>query len=407
MTDTLQRPAASPAGDDLPTPPQSGVVTGALAALRAVLTGLLLVVVVLLAGWAADDRSAGGAAEVVRAGARVWLLAHGTSLELAGGAFSLTPLGLTALPLVLVWRAGRRVSRSLRVTSVRGAAGAALAVAVPYATLTGAVASLTGTPAVVPSPVSALLGGSVLALTAAGAGALSTDRLWRAAWHARGDRTRRVLRAAAICVTALAGAAALLVAGSLAVHGSRTAELFATTAPGPLGALALLLVGLACLPTAVVWALCWLAGPGFAVGTGTAVGPFGHELGAVPALPLLGALPAGGLPTWVGVLVLLVPLAAGALAGRDLHRSGEGQSSTALVLDVAVTALWSGAGVAVLAALSGGAAGGQRLAEVGPAPWACGLAVAVEVGTAALVTAGALRRRGTSWRRHHHTPLQD
>lgn len=393
MTETVQRPAASPSRDEQPASSRPPIVAGALAALRAALAGLLLVVLVLLAGSAADDRSGAAFAEVAGAGARVWLLAHGTSMELPIGHVTLTPLGLVLLPLALLRRAGRSVARSLRVTSVLGAAGAALAVAVPYAALTGAVAVLAGTVELEPSPVSALAGGGAVALVGAGAGASSVDRLWRAAWLARGGRTRRTSQAAAVALAGLLGAAALLVGGSLAVHGSRTAELFATTASGPLGGAGLLLLGLAYVPTAVVWGLCWLAGPGFAVGSATAVGPFDHDLGAVPALPLLAALPSGGPPVWAGVLVLLVPLTAGALAGRALHRSGEGLSRTAVVLDALVTALVAGGAVAVLAALSGGAAGGQRLAELGPSPWACGLAVAAAVGPAALLTAGLLRRR--------------
>lgn len=390
MTETLSPPSAEP--EQQRRPP---VVVGALAALRAGLGGLLLVVVVVLAGWAADDRSGAAAAQVLRAGMRVWLLAHGTVLELPLGRFSLVPLGLTVLPLALLWRAGRSASRGLRAVSVGGALRAALVVVAPYAALTGAVALLAGTPTVEPSPVSAVAGGGLVALVGAGAGALSRDRVWRAAWLRRGERTRRTLLAAGTAGVALLGAGALLVGGSLAVHAGRTAELFAVSAPGPLAGAALLLMGLAYAPEAVLWAACWLAGPGFSVGAGTAVGPFGTELAAVPALPLLAALPSGALPPWVGALVLLVPLTAGGLAGRALHRVTEGLPRTAVALDVTLTALWSGGAVAVLAVLAGGAAGGARLAQVGPSGWQCGLAVAAEVGVGASLVLWRLRRRVT------------
>ena len=68
------------------------------------------------------------------------------------------------------------------------------------------------------------------------------------------------------------------------------------------------------VPTAAVWGLAYVVGPGFAVGAGTSVSVAGADLGAVPAFPLLAALPQEPGPAW-GPLVLVVPLLAGVLAG--------------------------------------------------------------------------------------------
>ena len=403
MTETLQRPAVPGSGGAAPTR-RPALLVGALAGLRAMTTGLLLVVLLVVAGEAADDRSGAGALQAVRAGARVWLAASGTVLQTPTGRFSLVPLGLSALLLVLLWRAGRSVARELSVTTLGGAAAAALSVVAPCAVLTGAVARAAGTGAVQPSPVTALLGGALLASLGAGAGALSADGLrhpdvlgpvglWRAGRRPRGARVRRTSAAAITAVAVVLAGGALLGGASLVAHGERSAAIFGA-APGPLGGGALLLVGLAYLPTAVVWGACWLVGPGVAVGAGTAVGPFSHELGAVPALPLLAALPSGAAPTWAGALALLVPLTAGALAGAVLLRSAaEGRSRGAALLDVLLTAAWSGAAIAVLATLSTGAAGGQRLAQLGPSPVLCGLAFAAETAAGALLAVEVLRRR--------------
>lgn len=391
MADTLARPSP-PASTDGDRRPRRPVVDGALLALLAGLTSLGLVALVVLVGAAVDDRTGAATGTVLRAGARVWLVAHGTALEAPPVRFSLVPLGVSALPLALLWRTGRALGRRLDVASVAGAARAALLVAAPYAAFTGLVALATRTSAVEPSPLSALTGSGLLALVGAGAGALTAGGLWRASWLGRRARVRRTLAAASAALTALVGGAALLVGGSLAWHGPRTAELFATAAPGALAGAALLLTCLVYLPTALVWSVSWTVGPGFAVGAETAVGPFGHAVGAVPALPLLAALPDGPVPTAVGVLTMVVPVAAGALAGRCLHRASDGLSRAARALDLLLTSLWTGAAVALLAALSSGAAGGQRLAAVGPSAWRCGLAAAVEVGVAALVATQVLRR---------------
>ena len=394
MTETLQRPAASAPPHPEPTSfLRRPLVVAARAALVAAVLGVLLAAVPVVGAWAGDDRSSAALADCVRTAGQVWLAAHGTALDLPDGRFDLAPLGLALVPLALLARAGRSVSLHRRATSVREAARAAASVAVPYAALCAGAAAICGTSALRPSVLSAALAGLGTALLGAGAGALRPDRLWRAAWSRPGDRTRRTLPAAVVAVSTLLAGGALLVAGSLLGHFGRATDLAAATAPGVVGGAGLLLLGLSYVPNAVVWGASWLAGPGFAVGTGTAVGPFAHELGAVPALPLLAALPAGSPPGWLAVLALAVPLGAGALARRVLHRRADGRSRTRAVLDVLATAGWSGAAVAVLAVLAGGSAGGARLAELGPSATRVGLAFALEVALGALVAALLLRRR--------------
>ncbi len=391
MTETLQRPAA-------PAPPEPGVLdrplaVGVRAALVAALLGVLVVALPVVAAWAGDARTTATLADCTRTAGQVWLAAHGASSALGDGRFDLTPLGLSLLPLALLARAGRSASVHRRATSVRAAAGAAVSVAVPYAALCAGVAAASATPVLRPSVVSAVLAGLGTGLLGAGVGALRPDRLWRAAWLRLGDRSRRTLPAAAVAVCTLLAGGALLAGSSLLGHLGRATDLAEATAPGAVGGAGLLLLGLSYVPNAVVWAAAWLAGPGFAVGTGTAVGPFAHELGAVPALPLLAALPAAGVPGWVGATALAVPLAAGALAGRVLHRRSDAPTRGRAVLDALVTAGWSGAAMAVLSLLAGGAAGGARLAELGPSATRVGAAVAVEVAMGALAAGVLLRRR--------------
>ena len=84
--------------------------------------------------------------------------------------------------------------------------------------------------------------------------------------------------------------APLLVGGPLAAHLPRAAELARATAPGPVGGVALLLLGLRWPRTPSSGGFL-AGGPGLRRRRRHAVGPFGHDLGAVPALPLLAALP--------------------------------------------------------------------------------------------------------------------
>jgi hypothetical protein len=389
MTETLNRPAPP-----LPRPPRrpaaeeparSPLALGASAALWAALAGLLLVVLPVLLFWATDSRSGTGWVEVVRTAGRFWLVAHGASLDVPGGRYALTPLGLLLVPLWLVARFAGAAAREVPAPRRVGAA-----VAGAYGLLTMLVAiACTGSEVHV-SPVQSLVGGLVVGGTGAAVGLLRPGHLL---WHGLGTRTRRLLSSGGAAVALLLAAGALLVGGSLAMHGSRAVDLAGASDPGALGGFALLLTGIALVPNAVVWGVAWLTGPGFAAGVGTSVGPFGHELGPVPALPLLAALPEGGVPEWVAVLVLAVPLLAGAVAGRlvaaDLRDDAASWSRTAL--EAAAVGPVCGVALGVLAWTSGGAVGGARLVELGPSPLAVAAATTATVAVGAV--AGALVRR--------------
>ena len=398
MTETLSRPSRPPS-----MPPRrpaaadrdrSSLSLGAGAGVWAAAAGLLCVGLPLLLLWAADSRSGTGWVEVLRSAGRFWLAAHGTTLAVPGGQLSLTPLGLLLLPLALVARFAASAARDAAPPTVRAAATLALAAAVPYALLALVVGMVCSGPDVHVLPVQSLPGAFVVAAAGAGVGALRPARLWRAAWYALSGRTRRLAAGTASATAALLGAGAVLVAGSLLVHFPRAVDLAGATDPGAAGGAALLLTGLALAPNAVVWAAGWLAGPGFAVGVGTAVGPFGTELGPLPALPLLAAVPGGGVPEWVAVLVLAVPVLAGAVAGRVVAAQlpeHELVSWQRTVLEAAAVGPVAGAVLGLLAWWSGGAAGGQRLVELGPSPGSLALAVTASVGAGAVV--GALLRR--------------
>jgi hypothetical protein len=205
-------------------------------------------------------------------------------------------------------------------------------------------------------------------------------------------RTRWLATGTVAAVGMLLAGGALLAGASLAVHSSRATALASATGPGLFGGVALLLLGVLLVPNAAIWGTSWLAGPGFAVGAGTAVGPFGTTLGPVPAFPLLAALPGGGAPVWLGVVMLAIPLGAGVLGGLLVARRLT-CSWTFAALEASALGPCVGLGIAALAGISGGPLGAHRLAAVGPSPWRVGLAVALEVALPAAVTAAAVVRR--------------
>jgi hypothetical protein len=110
---------------------------------------------------------------------------------------------------------------------------------------------------------------------------------------------------------------------------------------------------LAYLPNAMVGALSFASGPGFSIGPAS-IAPFAFHGGAVPAVPLLAAVPAAAAHWWFVLLAL--PAAVGVLVG--LVARGWDQPWTARLRAIAVAGLVAGGGCLVLAALSGGALAG-------------------------------------------------
>ena len=180
--------------------------------------------------------------------------------------------------------------------------------------------------------------------------------------------------------------------------------------PSPSEAGLYALVNAAFVPNAVLFTGSYLLGPGFAVGGATLVSPAAVVLGPLPLVPLFAALPGVGAPAgWVGTLLLLPPLGAAVAAYRVLR-------SRPLTWDRVALAgcgggLVAGVGFAVLASLSGGAAGPGRMRFVGPftrdvlvhgVP-ACGIGALLGAAVVALLA----RRAARAWHDADHDPLPE
>jgi hypothetical protein len=380
------------------------LVVGAIAAGVAMAGGLAVITLLVLAGWIAAPDAGAGLPAVLRAAAALWLVGHHVGFTFRGaGRIGLLPLGLVLLPGALLWRAGRWVVRVGGVSRLRHVGYAAVALAVPYAVLTGVLAVASRSARESSSVLQAVACGLVLALTAGGLGGARALAPWPRLIGLLPPRQRSLVVAVAGVLAALVTAGAVLAGASLAVHLHEAATLQRALAPDAVGLVLLLLLQLSYLPNAVVWAIAFSLGPGFAFGSATIVAPTGSALTQLPAFPMLAALPPGlhaAMPGWIEPTVLALPYLAGGLGGLLLVRAGP-----ALALDAAP--LWglacgavSGCVLGLLAAASGGPLGNGRLAAVGPSPWQVGAVSALEIGVAAAVTAGAanylaLRRAGT------------
>jgi hypothetical protein len=195
---------------------------------------------------------------------------------------------------------------------------------------------------------------------------------------------------AALAVLAACGA--VLGAASLLIHLSAYRAAVTALNPGAVGSVLLLLASLCYLPNSVIWAIAYMLGPGFAFGIGTAVSPSGSALGAIPAFPMLAALPVGSssaFPAWLGFFVLVTPYLAGALAGLMTVRIAPTPSLEAAPLWGLLTGTLTAVVIGFCAKFSGGPLGSGRLASVGPAAGEVGLVAVLEIGVTAALVAGA------------------
>lgn len=379
---------------------------GAVVFLQAALISAVLVLVPVFAAWFAGGFADRSAASTARLAGQVWLLLHGTPLTVTAGGevgvFSLVPLGGILVPLLLAWRGGRRLARASYTDQLWQGAVGALAV---YALAGLGTAYICSTPEVsVPVVV-----GAVVPLLPVGVGLLAGARQeagsWSrlvgvdaASWIARSSQRSRwagsylwsVLRAGTLAVLATLAAAAVLLTVTIAVHWADVITIVEALHPGVVGAAALTLGQLTVLPNIVIWSASYASGAGFALGTGTTVSPFVTDLGPLPAVPVLGAVPVS-TPTFA-LLTLLIPVVAGLLAGWWFLREAENHFDDWLALRIRVR--WLSATLSTLALgivvgvvagllmglaawLSAGGIGIGRLTDLGP-----------HVGLTAALTAG-------------------
>jgi hypothetical protein len=164
------------------------------------------------------------------------------------------------------------------------------------------------------------------------------------------------------------------------------------------GSLILTAAQLMFMPNFVMWVASWFVGTGFAIGTGSSISPVGTDVGLLPALPILGAMPTADLA--FGFLGILVPIAAGFVAAFFVRPAlvrhlGEEVSTRWILFTVVGIAIVGGALIGFMAWASGGAAGPGRLVDVGPGPLRTGAVAAVEFLIAASLGMYAASRSTT------------
>jgi len=394
---------------------------GAIETAQAAIISALAVLVPIIAVWATAGFQDDGFETLARLAGQSWLLVHGVPLELAAagstaashtgsGLLTLVPLGLTLIPFLLAWRAGRRLARASYTDQLWQAllgswvVYSAFGVATGFVCRTPDVGINLGYAMVVPL-IPFAVGMVIGARREAGSwsrliGVDAVDWIWRTSQHSRwaGSYLASVVKAGFVAVAAALALAAVLLAVDLFVHWNLVLAVYEALDAGAAGGAALTVAQLGYLPNLVVFALAWASGSGFAMGVGSQVGPLGTAVGPLPSIPVLAAIPAGALD--YAFVALLIPVIAGVLAGWWFLREGENHFDEWLSIKVharwftatvstLVLGVLAGAAAGLLAMglawLARGSAGIGRLTDIGPDPLWTGVWLAAEVGAGVVI----------------------
>lgn len=368
--------------------------TGVGAAVVCAVAAIVVVAICWLPVSAAGHGSR--AASTIRAGLLTFLACVHGGITIDGTSVALLPLGMLIAVAAVLWRAGvaladtaatldERDPLRLAVAAAVQAGGFATCclIAVPFASLGTSRAPF----------LSVGLAAALVALLAGGAGFVANSPL-RDWCRYVPDFLVAGARAALAVLSAVLGAGALLVAGSLVVHHAAV-EALSRQVGGGWGGVGLLVLGILAAPNAAIAGAGYLSGVGFAVGHGSTVAPLATTRGVLPAFPVLGAVPSGGGANVVtkGYMVVTV-VALTAVLAHFLRRATLRRTAQT----IGVATVIAGLAALVLGWQSGGAVGDGRLAAVGVSPWRFALAIAA-LTIASGVVGHALRLAGAGLRR--------
>jgi hypothetical protein len=192
-------------------------------------------------------------------------------------------------------------------------------------------------------------------------------------------------------VAAMSAVSAIMISVLLAVNWIEIIKLYQSLQLTFLGTFTVSTGQLTLMPNLIAFGNAWLTGVGFSVGQGSTVSPLVTELGPLPAIPMLAALPVSS--SSLGVLFILVPLLA-AFFGTLLVKSHTAElrfnysSATTAAISlglsiglVAALEMW------VLVELASGSLGPGRMSLVGANPWVVAGVTFIEVSLASVLAA--------------------
>ena len=333
---------------------------------------------IALVAWATAGSASGSTTDPIRGAVWIWLGAHHIPFQLAlpptgiAGYLTYLPIGAIFLPFIVVRTSFLRALDRLKgdyhdLNSVR------LIFSTIYAVLATALAFASRSKSISPqwylAPIFAFLFALFATMTVGVRMAPSRT-------------LRTALRLHAIILGTSLIAVSLLIFANL----DQIKKITISLQPGIFGGVLLLILNILYLPNAAIALASYFSGTGLAVGAGTIVSPWWHELGQIPALPLLGILPVNrqplallGIAFFVAVGVLLAYLASGFELGSYIQ-----------------TFIFVAIGLTLLAYLGSGSLITAEMGAIGVSIWKFSLSVIAEIGIGFIAASFILNKVGSS-----------
>jgi hypothetical protein len=305
----------------------------------------------------------------------IWLGAHHLPFQLAlpptslPGYLTYLPLGGLVLPFLVIRSAFNRAIDRLQgdfhdINQVRAIFSTL------YAALLTLLAFVSSSPSVTPQWYLAPVFGFFLALIAT----------LTAGYRINPSRSLRIaLRISALMV----GSVLLVTALLLALNFSQVKNITVALQPGIFGGVLLLLLNILYLPNAAVAAVAYFSGTGLAVGADTIISPWWYELGQIPALPLLGALPTGRQP--LALIGILFFVGLGVLLARWSLNYGIQTLIQSYIFTITIAAL--------LGYLASGSLITAEMGAMGVSIWKLVVSLALEIGIGAAIMTFFMNKR--------------
>ncbi|MDV6230215.1 MULTISPECIES: DUF6350 family protein [Rhodococcus] len=398
MSDLLNREtrraaARAPRASTGPTPDQSRM----LAAVAFKTSGLVVVIATTLALVTLVSANS-DLTGTLGAIAGSWFAVHLVPLSIGGTSLGVAPLLPT---LIIGWSVARTVHHAVDSDTdrrvLRWVFAASMAGPLAVTAIALAVAKDASTVIGLSSPNALVAFSWVAGVHAAASGTGLLFACWDSVVIRRGlpDWVRALVApfVRALSILAAGGAAVVLLALLVSWE---TAGALLESGGDVVGMLGLTVLSVLYLPNIVIGALAVATGSTAGFGDAS-VSLFSTTGGPLPPLPILAVLPEGSAQT-IWVVMLVVPIGAGLLLGRDCAiRSAD--------IQVAVSSVWAVAAAAgALAALLGYAAGGNlgTFGTVEVTVWSFGL-----LTFAWLAVVGSASAAFVVWRRAEPEPTRD
>jgi len=389
---------------------------GALGAAFVVALGFVSLFALNVAVWLFEQTQGSTFQTVLQDSSRTWLSAHGVPLHFEAGkiaglkvpayTFDLVPLGFSILIGWAMYQSGRKLSGEKFLSFSWFGAVASYVLVALFLTITAVSKTISVVQwqgVFIPSAlfVALLITGSLVGkpiLYEDSEPSALRDRfrnifikpVERLPWALK-PLVGPALRAGTAVVAAMSAVSAILISVMLTLNWIEIVNLYQSLQLTFLGTLTVSAGQLSLMPNLIAFGNSWLTGVGFAVGQGSQVSPLVTELGPLPAIPMLAALPVSS--SSFGVLFLLVPLLAAFFATllvkshtAELRFSYASTTTAAISLGLAIGFV-AAAEMWILADFASGSIGPGRMSLIGTNPWVVAGVTFVEVSIASILAA--------------------